>query len=127
MGIRVRVRRLLEIERLRSRIAADLHDDSRIGIDSHRRFSQRLFSVKRRPGKKSPAQITVDANDENYSISSSTQKVGAIARELVDAMSDVVWSIDPKHDSLQHLIRRVEETAVGCVKQSAFNSHSMRR
>jgi len=37
--------------------------------------------------------------------------IAASARSLVDAMSDVVWSIDPRRDDLRSLVARVREFA----------------
>src|SRR5262249_54401702 len=39
-------------------------------------------------------------------------EIGASARSLVDAMSDIVWSIDPRRDDLASLIARVRRFAL---------------
>jgi signal transduction histidine kinase len=91
----LRVRRLLEMERIRSRIAADLHDD--IGAS--------LAQV---------AVLSEVANRHAYDavkVRSQTEKIASISRELVGSMSDIVWSISPTHDSLDDLIRRMREFA----------------
>ncbi|MCK9409890.1 MAG: histidine kinase [Bacteroidetes bacterium] len=99
---RIRVRRLLEIEKIRSRIAADLHDDIGSGLT---RIALLSDMIKRQ----SIAETNTD-NDQ-FSVSSLTEKVGAISRELVDAMIDVVWSIDPKNNSMEKLLHRVQTFA----------------
>lgn len=90
---RYRVKRLLDLERVRTRIATDLHDDvgsslSQIAI---------LSEVVRR-GK--PADVHAQLCD-----------IGAISRELVDSMGDIVWAIDPVQDQLSDLVRRMRRFA----------------
>jgi signal transduction histidine kinase/ligand-binding sensor domain-containing protein len=100
---RIRVRRLLEIEKIRSRIAADLHDDIGSGLT---RIALLSDMIRRQSGTQRPEEDTA------YSVPTLTAKVGDISRELVDAMSDVVWSIDPKNSSMERLIQRVRTFAV---------------
>jgi signal transduction histidine kinase/ligand-binding sensor domain-containing protein len=99
---RFRVNRLLEIEKIRSRIAADLHDDIGSGLTRIALLSE---MIQRQAASGQPAQ-------SQYSVPALTEKVGVISRELVDAMSDVVWSIDPKNSSMERLINRVQTFAV---------------
>ncbi|MEQ1757232.1 MAG: two-component regulator propeller domain-containing protein [Vicinamibacterales bacterium] len=91
-----RVARLLEVERVRLRIAADLHDGvggslSRIAI---------LSEVARRQAEAGlPTAMPALAS------------IGDSARELIDDMSDAVWFIDPKVDNLQQIVVRVRSLA----------------
>jgi two-component sensor histidine kinase len=98
-----RVRRLLEIEKIRSRIAADLHDDIGSGLTRIALLSEMI--QRQTISHREPVE-------PEYSVPSLTEKVGAISRELVDAMTDVVWSIDPKNSSMKKLIQRVQTFAV---------------
>ncbi|HET7152409.1 MAG TPA: two-component regulator propeller domain-containing protein, partial [Candidatus Kapabacteria bacterium] len=98
--IRGRVRRLLEIERIRSRIATDLHDDIGSGLTRIAIFSDVA-------SRQISALNAAGGNDDPFVAATSIKKVGNIARELVDAMGDVVWSIDPKQDSMHELISRI--------------------
>ncbi|MBP9212720.1 MAG: ATP-binding protein, partial [Bacteroidetes bacterium] len=100
---RIRVRRLLEIEKIRSRIAADLHDDIGSGLTRIALLSDMIH----RQSVSEKVQT-----DPQFTVPSLTEKVGAISRELVDAMSDVVWSIDPKNSSMERLLQRVRTFAV---------------
>jgi ligand-binding sensor domain-containing protein/two-component sensor histidine kinase len=93
---RNRVARLLALERVRMRIAADLHDDvggslSRISIQSEvaRREAAAL-------GEEPVRRLTEIADS---------------ARELIDALADVVWSVDPRRDDLASVCRRIREYA----------------
>ena len=97
-SVRYRLGRVLEIERVRSRIASDLHDEigsglTRIAIlaDS---ASQAADSMTRAPN------APFDVEQSAYRSIDMARKIGSNARGLIDSMSDVIWSIDPKYDSL---------------------------
>jgi ligand-binding sensor domain-containing protein/signal transduction histidine kinase len=99
---RYRLEKALQLERTRSRIAMDLHDD--IG-SSLTRISV-LSEVARRQELTQPS-ASLDT----------LATIGDTARNLIDSLSDIVWSVDPKHDDLQNVIRRIvqfgEETCAG--------------
>jgi len=86
---RYRLSKALEMERTRSRIAMDLHDD--IGS-----------SLTRISVLSEVAQRQVDAQ-------STLARIGDTARELIDTLGDIVWSVDPKHDDLQNVVRRIAQ------------------
>jgi ligand-binding sensor domain-containing protein/two-component sensor histidine kinase len=90
-----RVKHLLEIERFRTKLAADLHDNigsslTEISILSEV-ISQKIQSV-----------------DE--SIKKSLSMISNSSRNLIDNMSDIVWLVNPKRDSLYDLILRLRDT-----------------
>jgi signal transduction histidine kinase/streptogramin lyase len=89
---RFRLNKLLELERTRSKIALDLHDD--IG-SSLTRISVMTEVAQRR------------AEGENGNTAEYLTKVGETARELIESLGDIVWAVDPKHDTLQNAIRRI--------------------
>ncbi len=116
----VRLNRLLEIEKIRSRIALDLHDEIGAGLTHIGLLSQvalRKKSVKpfydaaksqwhsQRQGE------TQEPTAALFELGGALERVGGIARELSAAMSDVVWSINPKHDSVEALQRRLKSFA----------------
>lgn len=91
-----RVTRLLELERVRTRIATDLHDD--VGS--------------------SLSQIAILSEVANRQVDAAHAKLGepladiaAISRELVDSMGDIVWAIDPERDHLGDLVHRMRRFA----------------
>lgn len=91
-----REERFAELERVRKRIATDLHDD--IGS--------------------SLTQISLLSEVVNQRISTDekriTEPLGMIAdtsRELVDSMSDIVWAINPQKDTLSDLTGRMHRFA----------------
>ena len=92
---RLRLNRLLELERVRSSIAADLHDD----IGSSLTQVAVLSEVAHRRAH------------DTATVQKHTEKIAAICRELVDSTSDIVWAVSPRHDSLSDLAQRMREFA----------------
>jgi signal transduction histidine kinase len=93
---RYRVRRLLELERVRTRIASDLHDDiganlTRIGV---------LSEVVRQ-----------QSNGLDGRTAEPLSSIARISRESVASMSDIVWAINPARDTLRDLTSRIREFA----------------
>ncbi|MFV0389134.1 MAG: two-component regulator propeller domain-containing protein [Pyrinomonadaceae bacterium] len=93
---RVRVQRLLEIERTRTLIATDLHDD----IGSNLSKIAVLSEVVR-------LKLNKDGKDENALLNS----IAEISRDSVTSMSDIVWAINPQRDSVVDLIRKMRQHA----------------
>lgn len=85
-----RVRHLLAMERLRNRIAADLHDD--IGS------SLTQISILSEVGGRGGA-------------SSVLSEIGGIARDMVAEMSEIVWAMAPRNDRFDDLIHRLRRFA----------------
>jgi ligand-binding sensor domain-containing protein/two-component sensor histidine kinase len=108
---RFRVDRLLEIERTRTRIATDLHDD--IGADLSK-ISLLSEVVK--------MQMT-NGNEENNRL---LTKIAETSRNSVDSMRDIVWAINPSRDSLADLVQKMrqfaEETLVEKDIKLVFNA-----
>ncbi len=94
---RVRLARLLELERVRMRIATDLHDD--IGA------SLTQIAILTEVAQRQHDQFSIPRSSSRSHASSS------ISRELVDSMSDIVWAINPRHDRLSDLAARMRRFA----------------
>lgn len=88
-----RMRRMLAVERLRMRIAADLHDDIGAGLTEISILSEVIPPLL-------PADIDQAAGKH-------IERIGDTARNLVDSMSDIVWLISPARDSLFDLVSRL--------------------
>jgi signal transduction histidine kinase len=102
---RQRVASLLAVERMRTTIATDLHDDlgsslSRMSI---------LTEVARRQVADTPAAGILD-------------DIGDSARSLIGALGDSIWAIDPRIDNLQSLVARTRHHASGMLEAAGINS-----
>ncbi len=89
---RVRLGRAVEFERVRMRIATDLHDD----IGSSLSQIAILGQLARRQ---------VARGDERGA--ASLGRITQLAGEIVESMSDVVWAISPRGDRLDQLVSRM--------------------
>ncbi|MGI8494385.1 MAG: ligand-binding sensor domain-containing protein, partial [Pyrinomonadaceae bacterium] len=88
-----RLARLLQMERMRTRIATDLHDD--IGANLTR--ISLLSEVAKQKSDNGSGNLLTSIAD--------------IARESVASMNDIVWAISPDHDRLLDLTRRMRRHA----------------
>jgi PAS domain S-box-containing protein len=93
---RSREERMAELERVRKRIATDLHDD--IG-SSLTRISLLGEVVSQR------------ASSGDRSLAEPLASIANLSRELVDCMSDIVWAINPNKDHLRDLSQRMRHFA----------------
>ena len=93
---RLRLRRLLAIERVRTRIAADLHDDVGAGLSRISLLGD--LARDRLPARPGEAEEMLG-------------QIGVEARELADATSDIVWAVDPRKDDLASLLVRLRRFA----------------
>jgi ligand-binding sensor domain-containing protein/two-component sensor histidine kinase len=96
LAIVARIKQLLKIERLRSKIAADLHDDIGAGLTEISIMGEVIASKTPEPAKNI--------------INSDLQKIGDTSRNLIDSMSDIVWLVNPRRDSLFDLVSRLGNT-----------------
>jgi two-component sensor histidine kinase len=93
---RYRVARFLEIEQMRTRIAADLHDDIGANLTKIAILSEVAHQ-----------QLGADNRPANSTLTS----IANISRESVASMRDIVWAINPRRDRLLDLTRRMREFA----------------
>ncbi len=93
---RYRVARILELANVRTRIATDLHDD----IGANLTKIAILSEVVRQ-------QLGDSKGEKDDPLSS----IARISRESVAAMSDIVWAVNPRRDSLRDLVRRMRRHA----------------
>lgn len=92
---RYRLAQSLQVERLRNKIASDLHDE--VG-SSLTRIS--IYSDLLQNGVSSPAQT-----------GTYLKSISDMSREIVGTMSDIVWSIDNRNDTTGALILRMRDFA----------------
>ncbi|MGQ0761774.1 MAG: ligand-binding sensor domain-containing protein [Acidobacteriota bacterium] len=93
---RYRVQRLLDLERVRTRIATDLHDD----IGSNLSLIAMISDLAKRQ---------LDPRDSQ--VSRWLSMIASTSRETVDSMSDIVWVINPEKDRLIDLVQRMRQVA----------------
>ena len=91
-----RVTQLIELERVRARIATDLHDDIGSNLSQIAIMSEVARSQIARGDTSATQQLSL---------------IARISRESVDAMSDIVWAINPQRDWLSDLTGRMRRFA----------------
>ena len=93
---RLRLGRVVELERMRMCIATDLHDDIGSSLTQIAILSE---VAERRMERPDPA------------LAEPISRVSRISRELVDSMNEIVWAINPRRDRLQDLVARMRRFA----------------
>jgi ligand-binding sensor domain-containing protein/signal transduction histidine kinase len=106
---RYRVAQLVEMEKVRTRIALDLHDD--IG-SSLSQISVLSEVARQQAGRDTPS-------------AQSLARVAEISRDLVDALGDIVWAINPKRDRIGDLVQRMRRFGEDVLnsRNIEFNCH----
>jgi ligand-binding sensor domain-containing protein/signal transduction histidine kinase len=92
---RYRMSQMLSLERMRTAIATDLHDDIGASLSQIAILSE--VARVRGNGQGSDAPL---------------ERVAMLARELVDSMGDIVWSIRSEPRGMDSLVRRMREFAL---------------
>lgn len=87
-----RARKMIDIERMRVRIASDLHDD--VGGSLTEIALQSDFLL---------------AGDTDPEIKKSLEQIGTQSRKIVSSLDDIVWSIDARNDTLGDLTDRMQD------------------
>lgn len=100
---RRRLENALAVERVRMRVATDLHDDVGAGLSEIAILSE-LARRQESEGKPLHALETI----------------GDSARRLVDAMSDIVWSTDPRKDDVASLTQRIRHFAANALESQGI-------
>ncbi len=90
-----RIKQMLAVERLRTKLAADLHDN----IGSSLTEISILSEV-----------ISKKLINEDSSVQKNLKRISEDSRALIDRMSDIVWLVNPRRDTLYDLILRLEDT-----------------
>jgi signal transduction histidine kinase/ligand-binding sensor domain-containing protein len=103
---RARVSRLLELERVRTRIATDLHDDVGSSLSQIAVLSQYASRQAARGGEEAKGSLA---------------RITELSGSVVDAMSDVVWSINPARDRMSDLVHRMRRFAVDLLSETEVN------
>ncbi|MDA3884509.1 MAG: triple tyrosine motif-containing protein [Candidatus Delongbacteria bacterium] len=89
---KARINKILQVERLRTKIAGDLHDEigsSLTGI---------FMSTE-----------SIQRSKDEEKINKTAKKIGVRTKELMHTFSDIVWSIESRNDTLGEISDRMEE------------------
>ena len=101
---RYKVRELLRLERLRTRIATDLHDDVGSTLSSISILSDILVQ-----------QVS------NPQSAKMVRAIGINAHKMLEKIDDIIWVVNPTNDKFQNLGLRIREFAI-----PLFESKSIR-
>ncbi len=104
LAYRLRVRHLLAMERLRLRIASDLHDDVASQLASVAISSDVLRAT---------ADLTEDEHAE-------LREMGRLVRVTTETLRDIVWFVDPEHDQPEALLWKMKNEASALLSGMAY-------
>jgi signal transduction histidine kinase len=94
---RYRLNQILRLQAIRNKIAHDLHDDIGSTLNSISIYSQ---IAQQDPEKKQEA----------------LEMIGDSSRKVIDAMSDIVWAVNPDNDSFENIILRMRSLAYNLLR-----------
>ncbi|RYY19126.1 MAG: hypothetical protein EOO04_22645, partial [Chitinophagaceae bacterium] len=95
---RIKVNRLLDMEKVRRRIARDLHDDMGSTLSTINILSE---------------MAKMKVNSDTGKTKEYIDKISDNSSRMMEAMDDIVWSINPMNDSMQKVVARMREFATG--------------
>ncbi|MFI5219727.1 MAG: two-component regulator propeller domain-containing protein [Bacteroidia bacterium] len=91
-----RLEQILTLQRVRNKIASDLHDDIGSGLSS---ISVFIEILRKRTGNK------------EEDIGPFLEKIDTTTRSMSEAIHDIVWTINPKNDKLGDVLARMKNFA----------------
>lgn len=98
---RQRINKLLAIEKIRTKVARDLHDDMGSTLST--------INILSTMAKTKVAEDPVKTSEYIGKISDNSQR-------MMEAMDDIVWSIKPDNDIMQKITARMREFATGILE-----------
>lgn len=93
---RLRLTRLLAVERIRNKVARDLHDD----------VGSTLSTINILSSMAKTKLLTDPVKTSQY-----ISKITDNSQYMMEAMDDIVWSIKPDNDNMQRIVARMREYA----------------
>lgn len=94
---RNKLKRSMEMEKMRSRLSRDLHDDIGSTLSS--------INILSRTAQSNLAQTNEDKTK------ASLEKINERSQRLLDSMSDIIWNINPGNDTIEEVMSRMREYA----------------
>ena len=101
---RYRLQQILGMEKLRNRISLDLHDDIGSTLSSISILSEMALHPKK------------DSNTEEM-----LNEIKDNSLSLMERMDDIVWSINPRNDSMENLFLRIKTFAAKLFEAKEIN------
>jgi signal transduction histidine kinase/ligand-binding sensor domain-containing protein len=95
------------LERERTRIAKDIHDDLGTGL-THIAWLSELAVV----------DSVLPAKVQDH-----TRRIAVQARHLVESLDETVWAVSPENDSLESLVRYIGNYAHECLEAAGLGCH----
>ena len=93
---RVRINKVLAVQHVRTQISRDLHDEVGSTLSSINIISNAAVYVSKNDPKKMEEYFT---------------KISSTSQRMMDVMSDIIWSINPKNDKMENMSIRMREHA----------------
>jgi len=103
---RIRIKRLLEVHRLREKVARDLHDDVGSTLTSIN-----ILSELARNGIDENSPMVRDYLD----------RIGKNSSQMMESMDEIVWSIKPDNDQLHKIAARLREYTANVLENQLIN------
>jgi signal transduction histidine kinase len=103
---RTRIKQTQKIEKIRNKIASDLHDE----------IGSTLSSISL-----SSAIIQNKLTNKEAEVNSLLGQISQNTDNMMEAMSDIVWSIDTKNDNIETLINRMRGFAIQILEPLNYN------
>jgi signal transduction histidine kinase/ligand-binding sensor domain-containing protein len=118
LGLRVYINRKLELQRIalekkqaiekeRTRIATDMHDDLGAGL-SQIKFLSEAIGMKRQ---------------KHLPIEEEVSSIRSFSDEMIDKMGEIVWALNEKNDTLSDLLSYTRSHAVEYLAQNGIHCH----
>jgi ligand-binding sensor domain-containing protein/anti-sigma regulatory factor (Ser/Thr protein kinase) len=109
---RYRINELLKRQAIRNRIAQDLHDNLGSTLSSISVYSQ-------------VAKIYKEQSKE-WELEDTLLRIGRISGEMISDMNDIVWAINPRNDTMEKILQRMDSFARPLLKSAgiSFGLHS---
>jgi len=92
------------IEKERARIAKDIHDDLGASLTQ-------ITLLSDRADHEAPAELRTNA-----------RKISSTAREIAQSLDEIVWAVNPQHDSLEGLVEYISQSADDFLEDTSIRS-----
>jgi signal transduction histidine kinase/ligand-binding sensor domain-containing protein len=103
---RQRITKLLAVERIRNKVARDLHDD----------VGSTLSTINILSSMAKTKLLTDPVKTSEY-----ISKITDNSQYMMEAMDDIVWSIKPDNDNMQKIVARMREYASSILEPKDIN------